>query len=83
MARQREWHGSRSESGSVSSSRSRSETSVNPFADPVSEKPIAVVVGGDEVVTTTPRGKNKRVVRPPPPVYGSFRESKVSLHCLK
>lgn len=78
QARQREWHGSRNGSGSVVSSRSHSEASVNPFADPISEKPIAVVVGGDEVVTTTPRGKNKKVVRPPPPVYGSFRESKVS-----
>jgi len=44
----------------------------------IPEKPIKIVMGGDAVVTTTPRGKNKKVIRPPPPVYGSFRESKVS-----
>lgn len=77
IARHRDWHGSRSGSGSSTSSRSRSESSVNPFADPISEKPIPVVVGGDEIVTTTPRGKNKKVIRPPPPIYGNFRESKV------
>lgn len=78
LARHRDWHGSHSGSSTVSSSRSRSDSSVDPFADPISEKPIAVVVGGDEIVTTTPRGKNKKVIRPPPPVYGNFRESKVS-----
>lgn len=76
LARHRDWHGSRGTSH-TSSSRSRSENSINSFTDPISEKPICVIEGGDEVVTTTPRGKNTKVVRPPPPVYGNVRGSKV------
>lgn len=76
LARHRDWHGSSSRSGTSSSS-------ADSFEESMSEKPIAVVMGGDEIVTTTPRGKNKRVIRQPPPVYGNFRGSKVGIWFFK
>lgn len=79
LARHRDWHGSSSRSATSTSSRSDATTRVDPFAVPISEKPVQILEGPVEVIESTPRGKNKRVVRQPPPVYGQFRESKVSL----
>ncbi|KAK5950550.1 hypothetical protein OHC33_008493 [Knufia fluminis] len=76
LARHRDWHGSSSRSATSTSSRSDATTRVDPFADPISEKPVQILEGPVEVIESTPRGKNKRVVRQPPPVYGQFRESK-------
>lgn len=76
MARHRDWHGI-PRSTTSSSSQSNSKTSINPFDDPALEKPIQISMGAEEIVTTTPRGKNKKVIRQPPPVYGNMRESRV------
>lgn len=78
LDRHRDWHGTPSRSAGSGSSRSTTATSVSTFHDPITEKPVPILEGPVEVIQTTPRGKNKRVVRQPPPVYGNFRESKVS-----
>lgn len=76
LDRHRDWHGTPSRSAGSGSSRSTTATSVSTFHDPITEKPVPILEGPVEVIQTTPRGKNKRVVRQPPPVYGNFRESK-------
>jgi len=78
LARHRDWHGSSSRSVTSTASRTDTAVSVDPFADPLSEKPVHILEPV-QVIETTPRGKNKKVVRQPPPVYGNFRESKVSI----
>jgi len=78
-ARHRDWHGSTSRSATSATSRSDTATSVDALADHHFEKPTQILEGPEEMIETTPRGKNKRVVKQPPPVYGNFRESKVSL----
>lgn len=75
QARHRDWHGS---SGRSSSTSSESNLTSNDHTRAMmSEKPIEIREGAEEIVTVTPRGRNKRVIRQPPPVYGSFRGSKV------
>lgn len=76
LARHRDWHGSQSRSATSASSRSGSESLTKIFADPEVGKPVAIAMGPEEVLTTTPRGKNRKVIRQPPPVYGNLRESK-------
>lgn len=81
VVRHRDWHGT-SRSVASSSSRSTADDASNPFDDPIPEKPIEIRMGAEEVVTTTPRGKTKKVIRQPPPVYGNLRESKVGARII-
>ena len=71
LARHDNWLGSEVRPSNSSSKR------VDSFEESIAEKPIEIRMGAEEVVTTTPRGKNKKVVKQPPPVYGSFRQSQV------
>lgn len=75
LARHRDWHGSSQRSLSTSSESNLTNNGRGHATD--SEKPIEIKMGAEEVVTVTPRGKNKKVIRQPPPVYGSMRGSKV------
>lgn len=78
LARHRDWHGTSQRSLSTSS---ESHLTSARHASPIqSEKPIEIQMGAEEIVTVTPRGKNKKVIRQPPPVYGSMRGSKVGDH---
>ena len=73
LAQRRQWHGS--EDVSIETSRSYSESSEVSYVDV--EKAVEIIPGPEETVTTTPKGKNKLVIKQPPPVYGNFRGSQV------
>lgn len=76
LARHRDWHGS-SQRSSSNSSESQLTAHARIHSGTSSEKPVEIKMGAEEIVTATPRGKNKKVIRQPPPIYGSFRGSKV------